>query len=174
MSEALGLDLHAQWAELEHSGQFRFTPPTHCLLALHEALRLLKEEGGISARHNRYQDRHRQLLHGMQTLGFEPLVAANKRSPIITAFSLARLVYAFDDLYKLAAQNLLVTGKFADVDGFRIGNIGHLHAADIERLLHQMRHLALKNAGWLSKNKLLPAEYPEAPCGRHFSRIFRS
>jgi len=43
-ARTLSLDLHAQWAGLEAEGQFRFTPPTHVLLAFHRALDELDTE----------------------------------------------------------------------------------------------------------------------------------
>ena len=45
-ARTLSLDLHAQWAGLESDGQLRFTPPTHVLLAFHQALLELDAEGG--------------------------------------------------------------------------------------------------------------------------------
>ena len=42
------LDLYEQWKGLEANGQFRFTPPTHALVAFHQAMRhghaLIKDE----------------------------------------------------------------------------------------------------------------------------------
>ena len=49
------LDLHAQWAALEKTGQFRFTPPTHALVAFAQALRELAAGGGVEARLRRYR-----------------------------------------------------------------------------------------------------------------------
>ena len=45
-AQSLSFDLFAQWKEMERSGQWRFTPPTHALLALHQALKELDIEGG--------------------------------------------------------------------------------------------------------------------------------
>ena len=53
-ARTLSLDLHAQWAGLESDGQFRFTPPTHALLAFHQALLELEAEGGVAGRAARY------------------------------------------------------------------------------------------------------------------------
>ena len=47
---SVALDLHAQWTALEQTGQFRFTPPTHTLVAFAQALRELADEGGIEGR----------------------------------------------------------------------------------------------------------------------------
>ncbi|MBM3288916.1 MAG: 2-aminoethylphosphonate--pyruvate transaminase, partial [Candidatus Hydrogenedentes bacterium] len=37
-ARSLSLDVYAQWKGLERDGQFRFTPPTHALLAFRQAL----------------------------------------------------------------------------------------------------------------------------------------
>src|SRR5262249_30050006 len=54
-ARTLSLDLHAQWRGLEKDGQFRFTPPTHSVLALRQALLELEREGGVAARGARYR-----------------------------------------------------------------------------------------------------------------------
>jgi 2-aminoethylphosphonate-pyruvate transaminase len=40
-ARSLSFDLVAQWRGLESGGQFRFTPPTHAILACHQAIREL-------------------------------------------------------------------------------------------------------------------------------------
>ena len=49
-ARTLSLDLLAQWQGLEKDGQFRFTPPTHAMLAFAQALKELAAEGGIAGR----------------------------------------------------------------------------------------------------------------------------
>ncbi len=39
MSHSVVLDLYEQWKGLEANGQFRFTPPTHALVAFHQAMK---------------------------------------------------------------------------------------------------------------------------------------
>ncbi len=46
-AHSLSLDVHDQWANMEKTGQWRFTPPTHVVAAFMEALRLHREEGGV-------------------------------------------------------------------------------------------------------------------------------
>jgi 2-aminoethylphosphonate-pyruvate transaminase len=43
------MDLHDQHAYMAKTGQWRFTPPTHVVAALHEALLQYNEEGGLPA-----------------------------------------------------------------------------------------------------------------------------
>ena len=46
-SRTLSLDLHAQWEGFERDGQFRFTPPTHVLLAFDQALMELERRAAL-------------------------------------------------------------------------------------------------------------------------------
>ncbi len=82
----VSLDLLAQWRELEHNGQFRFTPPTHALLAFHQALLELEAEGGVARRAARYQANCMALVSGMRALGFKEHLAPEDQGYIITSF----------------------------------------------------------------------------------------
>ena len=44
------LDLFDQWRGLETNGQFRFTPPTHALVAFDQALKEHEQQGGVEGR----------------------------------------------------------------------------------------------------------------------------
>ena len=46
-ARSLSLDILAQYRGLEENGQFRFTPPTHVLLAFHQALLELAQDHGV-------------------------------------------------------------------------------------------------------------------------------
>jgi len=52
-SRTLSLDFVDQYEGLEKTGQFRFTPPTHSMLAFRKALQELDEEGGVIGRAER-------------------------------------------------------------------------------------------------------------------------
>ncbi len=53
----LVLDLHDQWSNFGKTGQYRFTPPTHVIVALHQALEEFAAEGGVSGRGERYREK---------------------------------------------------------------------------------------------------------------------
>ncbi len=89
-ARSLSLDLVAQWKGLESDGQFRFTPPTHALLAFWQALQELEQEGGIAGRAARYAANQRVLLEGMKELGFAAYLAPEHQSRIITSFRYPR------------------------------------------------------------------------------------
>ena len=141
-ARSVSLDLHAQWQTMEQQGgKWRFTSPTHTVLAFAQALRELDEEGGIAARHQRYSENQRTLVAGMAELGFTPLLPEEWQSPIITAFySPAHTDYRFADFYqRLKGQGFVIyPGKVSQADCFRIGNIGDVTPARVRALLAAM------------------------------------
>ncbi|MBW3760213.1 2-aminoethylphosphonate--pyruvate transaminase [Aeromonas jandaei] len=141
-ARSVSLDLHAQWQTMEQQGgKWRFTSPTHTVLAFAQALRELDEEGGIAARHRRYSENQRTLVAGMAELGFAPLLPEKWQSPIITAFySPAHPDYRFADFYqRLKAQGFVIyPGKVSQADCFRIGNIGDVTPERVRCLLAAM------------------------------------
>ena len=141
-ARSVSLDLHAQWQTMEQQGgKWRFTSPTHTVLAFAQALRELEEEGGIDARHQRYSENQRTLVAGMAALGFAPLLPEEWQSPIITAFySPAHPDYRFADFYqRLKGQGFVIyPGKVSQADCFRIGNIGDVTPERVRCLLAAM------------------------------------
>ncbi|MDM5094207.1 2-aminoethylphosphonate--pyruvate transaminase [Aeromonas rivipollensis] len=141
-ARSVSLDLHAQWQTMEQQGgKWRFTSPTHTVLAFAQALRELDEEGGIVARHQRYSENQRILVAGMAELGFTPLLPEEWQSPIITAFySPAHTDYRFADFYqRLKGQGFVIyPGKVSQADCFRIGNIGDVTPGRVRALLAAM------------------------------------
>jgi 2-aminoethylphosphonate-pyruvate transaminase len=128
-SHSLSLDLFDQWANMEKTGQWRFTPPTHTVAAFVEALRLHRLEGGVQARGARYAENRDELVSGMRSLGFETLLRDRWLSPIIvTFFNPDDEKFIFTEFYELMKQAgfIIYPGKLTAVDSFRIGCIGQL------------------------------------------------
>ena len=137
-ARTLSLDLYAQWYGLENDGQFRFTPPTHALVAFHEALIELKEEGGIKARAFRYRKNHDFIKIGMFDMGFRPYLPEARQGYIISTYLYPDSPnFDFKTFYeKLNAKGFVIyPGKLTKADCFRIGNIGHLFSGDMIELL---------------------------------------
>ena len=149
-SRSLSLDLYDQWRCMEDNhGKWRFTSPTHTVLAFAQALKELADEGGVSARHQRYQQNQRRLVAGMRELGFNTLLDDELHSPIITAFySPESPQYRFKEFYRLLKEQgfVIYPGKVSQSDCFRIGNIGEVYDADISALL-----TAVKSAMYWTK-----------------------
>lgn len=138
LARTLSLDLLAQWRGLEGNGQFRFTPPTHALVAFRQALRELTDEGGVAGRHARYAANHAIILQGMTALGFEPTLEADVMAPIITSFKYPDGGwFDFPAFYDRLNERgfVIYPGKLSQADAFRIGNIGRLFPADMRALL---------------------------------------
>lgn len=135
-ARSLSLDLLAQWRGLESDGQFRFTPPTHALLAFRQALNELDAEGGVAGRNARYRRNHAVLMERMAALGFEPYLAPRYQSPIITTFRYLSIDFNFTEFYtRLSDRGLVIyPGKLTAEPCFRIGTIGHLFPDDLLKL----------------------------------------
>ncbi len=128
-SPSLSLDLHAQWAHMNKTGQWRFTPPTHVVAAFLAALSAHEAEGGIAGRGARYTDNRDTLVGEMRELGFETLLDNRWLSPIIvTFFCPADPAFSFGRFYELmkARGFIIYPGKLTEVDSFRIGCIGQM------------------------------------------------
>ncbi|MFZ2648683.1 MAG: 2-aminoethylphosphonate--pyruvate transaminase [Burkholderiaceae bacterium] len=126
-SQSLAMDLHDQYVYMERTGQWRFTPPTHVVVALAEAVRQFIEEGGQAARLARYTDNCKTLLEGMALLGFKPFLRPDVQAPIIVTFHApAHPAYDFKRFYAAAKQRgfILYPGKLTQLETFRVGCIG--------------------------------------------------
>jgi 2-aminoethylphosphonate-pyruvate transaminase len=143
-ARSMSLDLLAQWKGLESDGQFRFTPPTHALLAFSQALKELEEEGGVSTRAARYAANRQALMDGMTALGFDAYLAPECQSHIITSFRFpAHPGFDFSAFYDRLSELgfVIYPGKVSDVDCFRIGTIGHIFLQDIHALVAAIRRV---------------------------------
>lgn len=137
-ARSLSLDLLAQLKGFERNGQFRYTPPTHAILAFAEALRELEAEGGVLGRAARYNRNHQALLDGMRRLGFKSYLPPAVQSYIITSFHYpVDPKFTFPEFYRRLSDAgfIIYPGKLSQFDLFRIGSIGRLFEADIRALV---------------------------------------
>jgi 2-aminoethylphosphonate-pyruvate transaminase len=128
-SHSLAMDLYDQWAYMGRTTQWRFTPPTHVVAALDEAIRQFEEEGGQPARGARYARNCEQLVSGMQALGFQPFLPRALQAPIIVTFHApADPAYAFKRFYDEVKQRgyILYPGKLTQLETFRVGCMGQI------------------------------------------------
>jgi 2-aminoethylphosphonate-pyruvate transaminase len=143
-ARTLSLDLLAQWRGLEANGQFRFTPPTHAILAFARALEELEAEGGAEGRANRYKSNHATICEGMRQMGFTEYLAPQDQGYIITSFRYPKdPSFDFEAFYaRLNAKGFVIyPGKVSDADCFRIGHIGRLFPSDMQMLLAAIREV---------------------------------
>ena len=133
-ARTLSLDMKANWEGLEANGQFRFTPPTHALLAFHQAMKEMKEEGGVDGRMARYKANCTELIKGMGELGFKPYLDDDKQGHIITTFLWPDDPHwDFQAFYNALGELGIVIypGKLTKANCFRLGNIGRMFPSDM-------------------------------------------
>jgi 2-aminoethylphosphonate-pyruvate transaminase len=133
-SPSLALDLHDQYVYMEKTTQWRFTPPTHVVAALREALDQFVAQGGQAARGARYQQNCAALVSDMKALGFEPFLKPEVQAPVIVTFHAPRdPAWNFPDFYAAVreAGYVLYPGKLTQVETFRVGCIGAIDANEL-------------------------------------------
>ncbi|MEE9426557.1 MAG: 2-aminoethylphosphonate--pyruvate transaminase [Paracoccaceae bacterium] len=128
-SHSLSLDVYAQWSHMNKTGQWRFTPPTHVVVAFLEALKAHKAEGAVAGRGARYANNRDVIVAGMRKLGFETLLKDRWLSPIIvTFFCPDSPAFEFEKFYELMKVKgfIIYPGKLTVAESFRIGCIGQM------------------------------------------------
>jgi 2-aminoethylphosphonate-pyruvate transaminase len=140
----LVLDLHDQWSNFVKTGQYRFTPPIHVIVAFHQALEEFDAEGGVAGRGGRYAENCRILIEGMRALGFEPLLPDNLQAPIIVTFRMPTdRNFVFQMFYDRLKERgyVIYPGKLTVADSFRIGCIGRLYPDHMRGVLAAIRDI---------------------------------
>jgi 2-aminoethylphosphonate-pyruvate transaminase len=141
-SPSLSLDLYDQWTSMEKNGQWRFTPPTHCILAFDRALEEFAAEGGVAGRGARYAGNCRILVEGMRALGFRTLLPDDLQAPVIVTFHKpVDPKFDFEAFYDRLRRcgYVIYPGKLTVADSFRIGCIGRLGPEQMEGALAAIR-----------------------------------
>lgn len=134
-ARSLSLDLYDQWETMEKDGKWRYTSPTHVVLAFAKALEEFAAEGGVPARGARYAANRDLLIERMTALGFATYIPAEHQGPIIVTFFYPEgETIDFKSMYDYikARGYAIYPGKLTDADTFRIGVIGEIYPADIE------------------------------------------
>jgi len=148
-SQSLAMDLHDQYVYMEKTGQWRFTPPTHVVVALHEAIAQFEAEGGQPARLTRYTQNYQALISGMAKLGFKPFLDPAIQAPIIVTFlAPEHPAYDFKAFYAAVRARgfLLYPGKLTQIETFRVGCIGAIGPQDMAQAVHAVA-LAMNDLG---------------------------
>ena len=146
-SQSLAMDLYDQYVYMEKTGQWRFTPPTHVVVALAEAIAQFVEEGGQPARLARYTRNYQTLVAGMKALGFKPFLDPAVQAPIIVTFNAPEVPgYNFKAFYAAVRARgfLLYPGKLTQLETFRVGCIGAIDTHEIDQAVHAIE-LALRD-----------------------------
>lgn len=143
-SHSIVLDLFDQWRGLETNGQFRFTPPTHALVAFDQALKEHEQQGGVDGRGARYARNAKALVAGMTEMGFATLLQEGLAGPIIQTFLTPRDPnFHFEQFYQaLRVRGFTIyPGKLTKRPSFRIGTIGQIDERVITAALQAIREV---------------------------------
>jgi 2-aminoethylphosphonate-pyruvate transaminase len=141
-STSLSLDLYDQWTYMERTTQWRYTPPTHVVVALDAALAQFEAEGGQSARLARYTANYEALMAGMAELGFQPFLDPRIQAPIIVTFHApADPNYTYGVFYERVRDKgfILYPGKLTEVETFRVGCIGAIGPDEMRQAVSAIR-----------------------------------
>lgn len=136
-ARSFSLDLYDQWETMNKDGKWRFTSPTHVVLAFAQAMKELKQEGGIAARSKRYYENNRAIIQNFKEMGFETYIDEEHQGPIITTFLFPEdCNYTFKEMYEYIKDRgyAIYPGKVTQTATFRIGNIGEIYKEDVEKL----------------------------------------
>src|SRR5262245_50434237 len=140
----LVLDLFDQAENFAKTGQYRFTPPIHVIVALGKAIEEHAAEGGVAGRGERYRENARVLIDGMRAMGFRTLLGETLQAPIIVTFHMPtdpRFVFQrFYDGRKTRGY-VIYPGKLTVADSFRIGCIGRLYPENMKGALKAVREV---------------------------------
>ena len=150
LARSMSLDIAGQHALMASTGRFRYTPPTHVLLAFRQALRELEEEGGVAARARRYAENQRLAIERLGALGVRPYIGVEHRSHVNTTFLYPTPEFdfvAFKDALR-AAGYIIFPQKVTRADTFRVGSIGAIGPAEVTGLTDAIADaLGLPRAG---------------------------
>ena len=138
-AHSLVLDLHDQWVNMEKTAQWRFTPPTVVVAALHAALEQFVAEGGQPARGARYRKNCDVLIEGMTRLGFKLFLEPRHQAPVIVTFHApGDPNYNFQKFYDRVREKgfVLYPGKLTQIDTLRVGCIGAIDEHAIRAAVH--------------------------------------
>jgi 2-aminoethylphosphonate-pyruvate transaminase len=163
-STSLALDLYDQWTYMEKTTQWRYTPPTHVVVALDAALEQFLAAGGQPARLARYSANYRTLANGMAEMGFRPFLDPAIQAPIIVTFHApADVKYAFKAFYDKVRDKgfVLYPGKLTQVETFRVGCIGAIGPDEMRHAVNAIRdalsELGIKQVAPIAAERLRAA-----------------
>jgi 2-aminoethylphosphonate-pyruvate transaminase len=124
------------WAAAQARDSTPFTPPVNAFLALQQALRELRAQGGWQARHGRYTELAERVRASLAARGVEPWLPPGESSCALRSYRLpAGLNYnhVHDGFKRHGFVIYAGQGGLSD-SMFRISTMGDITDADIERL----------------------------------------
>ena len=144
-SRSYVLDIKDQDTIFNNSGQFRFTPPTHTLMAFSKALDELAMEE-LERRALRYKNMKNKIYTRMERLGIKTFVNINE---VTTGNICHTFLYPDNDNFEFKKlynglkkfNYIIYPGKLTNINSFRIGSIGNIDENDIEQFLNYFENV---------------------------------
>src|SRR6266436_6239319 len=140
----LVLDLFDQAEAFSRTGQYRFTPPIHVIVALGKAIEEHTAEGGVAGRGRRYRENAKVLIDGMHAMGFRTLLPDHLQAPIIVTFHMPTdPKFVFQRFYDGLKDRgyVIYPGKLTVAESFRMGCIGRLYPGHMKGALAAVREV---------------------------------
>ena len=136
-SSSLTLDLIDQYANFYQTSEWRFTPPTHVMSGLLEALKELENKGGIAAQMQNHITNRNTIVDVYTHLGFTPLLAKEDMGHAVVTFF--REDWDSDKInqyteYLNGNGCVIYGGKITNKFTFRVGCIGTIDNSAIKKL----------------------------------------
>lgn len=144
-SQSYVLDIKDQHIIFSNTGQFRFTPPIHTLMAFSKALDELNIEK-LEKRVVRYKNMKNKIYLRMERMGIKTFVDVNE-------FNTGNICHTFlypdndnFDFKKLynglkKFNYIIYPGKLTSINSFRIGSIGNIDENNIEQFLNYFENV---------------------------------
>ena len=145
----LYFNLYDQYISFKNTGQMQFTPAVQIIYALNQALDEYFKETP-AGRFERYAKSWKILTSGLIEMGFKLFLPLDQHAGLITAVhEPTDGNYRFDSLHDYLFEKgyTIYPGKVADINMFRIANIGAIDQADILSFLTELE-------SYLNENKL--------------------
>ncbi len=141
-AKTISLDIIEQYEVDLRCKFFRFTPPTHVILALKQALIELDECGGPLGRYKRIINNHEVIYNEMTKLGFRSYVPLNEQSKVVNSFLYPDDEnFSFEKFQSLLRERgrIIYSKSLTSVPTFRIGNIGNLGSNEMYGLIEEIK-----------------------------------
>jgi alanine-glyoxylate transaminase/serine-glyoxylate transaminase/serine-pyruvate transaminase len=139
---------------------YHHTAPVSMNYALHEALRLICEEG-LEARWHRHALAHQALVAGLEVMGIKMLVEPEHRAQVVNAVHVPEGINDMAVRRRLLEEhNIEIAGGLGQLKGqiWRIGLMGESSQQDNVYRLLQALYLSLKAEGFACESGIAAAE----------------
>jgi len=125
---------------MENPSKYFSTPPVNQILALNEAMGLVLEEG-LETRFARHQGLAVSIREGLAALGLELFTDAACRADTLSVVMHREGLDDASFRAAMAARGVVIAGALGPIAGkaFRIGHMGNIGDAEVERTLDAMR-----------------------------------